>query len=78
VDSQKIMGKETLNLTDKKSWTLKNAKSIALLFGYACNKPFKEALTKYKKIVEGATVTDYLSVIAYNHFRNTVPPLKKR
>ena len=72
------MNNERLDITKKETWLNSSPEEIASYFGYHPDENFSAALVEYKKnIVNKATITDYLGVLAIGFFSKWQPPLKK-
>lgn len=66
------------NSTVTENWDISNAETIARYFGYVCTKRFQKELNKFiLKQINGATVLQYIEIIAGRHFKDIKPPLKR-
>jgi hypothetical protein len=67
-----------LDLKIKGNWTKENLGLIAQAFGYLPDGNFAKALESFiRDIVEPATVTQFLGIIAKRYFSSWQPPLQE-
>lgn len=66
-----------IDYTDKSAWSESNLPQIAADLGYVLNGKFTEALNKFiLTTVNDARITEFLLIVAQNHFKTVKPPLE--
>jgi hypothetical protein len=60
-----------LDLNKKENWTLANAEQIADILGFSYSKNFLDELEQYiNEVVQDATLTAFLSIMATRRFKD--------
>jgi hypothetical protein len=67
-----------IDLTNKESWTIKNAKQIAEYFGYPCNKEFISILQSFLPLVHTASITEFLGILFEGKLHRCLPKRQKQ
>lgn len=66
---------ENLDFTDKKIWRLENTQTIASSLGFQPDPRFQQVFEQFLPIVEQASVTQFLFILALRYFSEIAPPL---